>query len=86
MAAATTILIVGANFSPRQQLLQGPIFCKFFLGKILGKIPFKIFPHKIVVFKKFRGIFCEKGFSAEKNVRKIGPSMREPTCKNGQNL
>jgi hypothetical protein len=63
-----------------------PIFRTFFLGEILGKIPWKIFPQKtlgknvffcgksfeIFFLKKFHRIFRGKSLSAEKNVQKIG--------------
>jgi hypothetical protein len=79
-----------ANLILRQCDL-GPIFRTFFPGKFWGKFREKFSPknvgkkwnflqkklRKIIFYKKFHGIFRGKGFSAEKNVRKIGPRLRE---------
>jgi hypothetical protein len=67
--------------------IRGRFFVHFFRGKLkfspnnVGK---KLnFPRKKVLknhfSKKFRGLFRGKWFSAEKNVRKIGPSPCLPT-------
>jgi hypothetical protein len=73
-------------FTDRQPRRPGPILRTFFPGKILGKIPRKIFPKKcwekiefsaekvlkkLFFSKKFRGIFRGKGFSAEKMYEKL---------------